>query len=653
MNLEAFFGLGLGYNFALAIKKELEVKQGKSDYHAALYQMQGLTSLTNLAYRLFSQLPSSPMSIGITVGNTILPFVGLVLYPASAVIKNGHYEEGIHCFDALMEKQCPRLMGALPSKISETSVKVFSFFADNSNILTGGAIVVGAIAAPFIGMGSLVAGIGLPLAFRALEAANLVPEKVSICVEKYMPSVANASLLVGGTLFSQVMAFAALTSGIPGVSAYVQKRIEKIVNKFVSAGPTLEEIDAPWNVCEDLSYNMILYILENDDKDLFKINPAACSKFSHIGAVFPESRDFKLFYEVFNKIDWRDRCHLLKPAFRDDDRFLDLLRERFPGHEPPHYRAHFEEYLEKIMTVSQEDYFAGQLIEQMKIFVAVLCGERPVEGSIQDLEESRDAAAKILGFVQSQPEGSRAVEDILIKLAIEGGEYCARALRRVTDEILSGILADGIPGLKDPMKSYEFKVRKRLEFLRKQIMQGAYLKMCEIMVRLAKEGNGVWVSKVSQTTDEHAVAIAQDVHTSDLFETDFALGFYPLLDHVRNQFGALNLPSWMSYSSVRQGMYTSYYSQLDQSIHEVGEIHFAIYMRQKIGELKLLSGQQKELLIDKMVDYSNGEKTMSGFRRLFFVMQGILTVVKESECNPSMVNTNIEEELTEWEILED
>ena len=79
---------------------------------------------------------------------------------------------------------------------------------------------------PFIGMGAMAVSIGVPLAYRAMESANLVPPKVSLCVEKYMPSISNASLLITGGPFSRILSFVALSGAIPGASDYVQRKID-------------------------------------------------------------------------------------------------------------------------------------------------------------------------------------------------------------------------------------------------------------------------------------------------------------------------------------------------------------------------------------------------------------------------------------------
>lgn len=629
MAIEAFFGLGLGYNYALAMKKEAEVKQGKNDYQASVYQIQGLTSFSSLVARVLSQIPYSPISTGAAIGNVMIPAAGIILCPASAAIKQGHYEQGVKCFDAVVKPYCPKLTGLLPPTLDASRVKVFSFIAEHASTITKAGVLAGTIALPFFGFGSLALGIAGPMAFQALDTANMVPTSISMMVEKYMPTVANASMLVGGGVFSQAVAVAALASGIPGVTDFAQKKVEKIFFKsFGAGGPSLEEIDAPWEEQNTLTFEQINYILDNHDLFQYEINPAHCSKPAHIGVNIPEDRNFKTFLTLFEKVNWKERYNMLKPAFRDDDRFIDFIKEKFNITSNEAVRDNFEEYIAKLAleaSVTKEEFLAGQISEQMKQFVMVLCNEKAVKGFIYDLNDAINASSQILAYLLSKSNDKAdqiEIEDILVKLAIEGGDYCARGLKRTTMEICGILRAP----CAYPLKTYELIIRQQLQRMRQQIMQSTYQKMIEIMVRLAKEGNGVWVSKERQTTDVHAVAIAQDVHTMDTYRQYLSLGFCPLTEHERSQFGLADFANWSMYRPVRTEMYTQYQKALDQTIEEYGEIHFCNYMRAQIFHLQRLSLEQQQALVDKLTECNEGEKTLKSFHRLFFIMQGVLKV---------------------------
>lgn len=656
MSLETFYGVGIGYNFAIAIKKEQEMKQGKNDYQAALYQMIGFSSLTSLVGNILPLIPHPSFRLGATIGNSVLPFASMVLIPTSAAIKNGHYEQGVQGFDAI----CPRLKGILPEKIEESSVRLFSFLADNVNTMTCVGLTIGTVALPFFGFGSFAAGIGAPIVYHGLESANLIPSCINKFVEKYMPTVVNASMLLGGGPVSKMLALVTLSSGLPGASDFVQKKIERVFLNSTQ-GPSLKEIDEPWIENNDLSYDEILYILENNGDYFYEINPAHCSKNADLGANLPRDYEFKGFLTHFKKSNWKERYAVLKSSFKDDDRFIDLLEEKFGKQD---FKNDFEIYIEKWaleIPLSKEEFLAKQLQDQMNDFVAILCKEKAVKGSACDLEDAIESCCLILAYLNSLPL-SVEMEDILIKLAIEGGDYCARGIKRAAAEIASSLAYP----IDDPHKKYELTIRQQLQHARRSIMENTYQIMIEKMIRLVK-GECTYIPKTEQTTDALTVAIAQDVHTMDLYRQYLALGFYPLTDNERSQFGTTDLINWALYKSIRNDMYQIYHTKLDETIHDQGEIYFTEYIHHKIKELPLLPDEQ-EALLEKLIDYESGDKTIKSFHRLFLVMQGILRVKPvfmerfhrinqacmdwvETNPQPLISEELFEKELAEWETV--
>lgn len=664
MSVEAILGLSLGYNYVSSSKKEAEVKQGKNEYQASAYQIQGITSLSTLAKPMLTQIPSAPVRIGVMVGNTMLPLVSIFLCPTSAAIRQGHYEDGVRCFDALAESNFPKFKGLFPQHLNENRVKAFSFLSENMSVITKIGVAVVTVTLPFFGFGSLAAGIAGPVIFQALETANLVPTKVSLAVEKYMPTVANASILVGGGLFSQVLAAVTLLGATPKTSMFIQKKVENLIlKKWLKEGPTLEEIDAPWEERNDLTFEQFKYIFENDDPDKYEINPSHCSKQAYFGLNIPEDRNFKSFLNLFEQIDWTERYHLLKRAFKDDDRFVDLLKQKFPGNSNENLRENFEQYVEKLASEegqSKEEFLAAQLRMQMQQLVAVLCKEELPKGLIHDLEDAIVNSGQILAYLlmknEDNPTDKIEMEDTLIKLAIEGGDYCARGVKRATGEISSGIISRFMKIEDEPLKAYELKIRQQLQFMRQQIMQSFYQKVIEIMVKMSKGEALSSFSFNKQTTDKHAVAISEDVHTMDFYRQYLALGFYPLTENERSRFGFSDFANWTMYGSSRQNMYIQYQEVLDQAIKENGEIYFCNYIRQKIESLPNISSEQKEELIEILIDCDEGEKTLKKFYRLFFVLQGVLNVKTiyadwvnlDVEDDPPLSEEEIANELTDW-----
>lgn len=665
------YGLSLGYMLTNLEKKEKEIRQGENGYLASCYQIPRLAHVSSLTSVILSQMPNGMVRTASVISNALMPAAGIILFPTFALVKQGHYEQAVACVNTIAESRYPRLAGLLPQQLSDKTVKWFSFLAEKATPITNVAVLAGTVALPYLGFSSLAAGIAVPVIFEKLNSANLVPECIGLSAEKYMPTIVNALLLAGGGPLSKIFSAATLASEIPGASAYTQKKIGKLLLKIAQLkGPSLEEIDAPWQERENLCFEEINYILDNDDSNEYEINPAHCSKQATLGINIPENRDFKNFLTLFETIKWNERYFLLKNAFRDDDRFLRQLKQTFPGNSNQDFYDDFEIYVEKLASetnLSKEDFLAKQLHEQMNHLVRTLCHEEETIGSLQDLEEAKDACGQILAYLLNKSmdnhESIMEIEDILLKLAMEAGKYCARGVKRAALEISSSLILQGLQASDDPLKTYELKIRQRLQLLRQRIMQNMYQKLIECMVQLAK-GSNEFRYQQRQTTDAQAVAIAQDVHTMDMYRMCLALGFYPLTEDERRQFNFTDLMTWAVYQEIRDSMYSTYQAALDEVIKEEGELVFCNYLRQKISLFKHLSPDQQDALIDKLAGCSEGEKTLKSFHRLLFVKQGVLKVKKSFSDSDSDIDSGwvelpqetkapttqiIDKEFSDWE----
>lgn len=630
MAIEASYGLSLAYMAMGADKKWREVAQGGNHYLGAAYQTKGLFALSSVISRIAETIPNSSLRIMATITNTLVPAAGLIVCPLSAAVKQRHYENGV----VVLDNFCPSITAHLPKKLDETRVKLFTFISDNTNKLTTIGIMAGAVALPFLGFGTFAAGLAIPVAFQALESSNLLPSSVSLTVEKYMPSVVNASLLLSGGIFSQALGAVCLAGSSPQISDFFQKKLEGVVLKRLqNQGATLEEIDAPWLEKDNLSYEEIVYILENKNESIYNINPAHCSKQACENLAIPEDGDFNKFWALFDNINWSTRYPLLKRAFKDDDRFQEFIKDSFPLLTDEEIVEGFESHIEKLalpLGLSKEDYLAKQLKSQMEIFISLLKKEHAPQGFQHDLEDAIKSSSQILAYLNNLPADDKnseiEIEDILMKLAVEGGNYCPRGVKRCTNEITSGIYAKMTSQADDPAKSYEWKIRQLLQLQRKQIMENLCLQTVGLMVQLSKEGMSTRFSTEKQTTDKHAVSLTEDIHVMDLYRQYYALGFYPLTENERSLYTLQDIIQWSMNGAIRNQMYLFYQTGLDQAFKEAGEVNFPLYLRQKITSLPQLTPEQKEELIDKLTLCENGEETLKGFRRLFFVMQGILNV---------------------------
>jgi hypothetical protein len=298
----------------------------------------------------------------------------------------------------------------------------------------------------------------------------------------------------------------------------------------------------------------------------------------------------------------------------------------------------FEYYLDihtKGMKIPKEEFLANQLEKQMTELVKMLKGKRRVEGSQKDADEAIHYCSQILPYLLKlnleSPSDRLILEDILVKLGVEGGEYCARGVKRASKEIVNGILQQLTDGAGDPIKDYERQWQQGLEAARNKLLNSVYQGFVNVFISIMKGGE-INDDLTKEVTDRHAVALAQDVHTLDLYRIAFAFGVIPLSDYERNSMGFAELNLWGSpaypFREFRMNIYEKYYQGIDDVIKELGHIHFSTYICAVIEQNTALSEAQKEEIIDKFTECNQGswtaESTQSRFNRLACVMLGIL-----------------------------
>lgn len=664
-------GLSIGRSFATLKNKEDEVEQGSGAYQASLCQIVQIANFTEIARPLANVIPSPLLRTVAVTCNTMLPFAGVVFCPLAATVKQGHYEPGVKFLQSMTnENRLSTLTARLPDKLSEPVKRMYNCLADNTGNVVRIAMLTGAVTLPLICSPYLAGAMLIPIAYEAIDSRGWVPKRMSLFMEKYMPTTIQFCMLVSGGPFIQLISAVGLASYFPCINQTMHKKLNQFASHYLNlTGPTLEEIDSPLKKYKELSFEEIQKILDSDDWE-YEINPAHCSKKVYADLELAEDRDFNKFLQIFNSVTWEKYYPILKRKFQDDDKFLKLIKKKFPSANNDEIYNNFEKYIEELATAekkSKELWLADLLKKNMEQLVKVLNGEARAKGSQMDTEDAIYNCSKILYYLLTlDSTESIEKEDILLKLAIEGGDYCARGVKRASTEIVSGIVRQGHYKEEnfDPMKDYEWKIGQELEQLRLKILETVYQKVIETIVRVPKEGTNIQISLNTETTDPHAVAIAQDVHIMDLYRNYLTLGFYPMNENERNSLGINELFVWSTYAPIRQEMYGIYHARLNECFAEVGEIHFANYLRQTINSNLSLSKEHREILLDQYTECNDGKwslhETKEKFYRLFFVMQGILQkqkiykedwyeVTEEEEETTSGLD---EKELLEWNIVD-
>lgn len=653
MSLEAGICFSTGYNFMGAKSKEDELKQGTDYYRAANCQSTQIYNLSTGIDPLIDKIPHSQVRVAAKVCNQVVPVLSVALCPLFAVVKKGHYEMGVKAIKGLAGSRLAMITYLLPDKLSKRTEIVYCYLAENTGNIMEMGMLATAVAIPILTSPYYAAAMVAPVIYGKLDSMNVVPRRLSLFVETYMPTVTNLTFLAGGNLLSRVVSTASLLYDYSQFNRFVHRKFDNC-NQYFSGyqGPKLEEFEAPLVVNHNPSFVKINEILDGDDEE-YEINPAHCSKPILDFGELPKERDLTKLIPLMNSIEWEKRYSILKSKFRDDDRFINDLKFKFPGNS--NYQTNFETYLEQLAkesSVSKEKYLADLLRGQMLIFVSILTGKRRVKGSQQHLQETINNTSKILAYLlklDTKLAHHRVeLEDILMKLSIECGDYCSSGSKRASGEIVNSLILQVIEsksGFLDPIQNYEFLVRFSLQRLRTKFVDSMYLKYIESyvlyldrLIHSGKEGGNAKFSLYEETTHPASVTMAQDIITYDTYRKIIALGFIPLTDSERNSIGIFDTFTWgspfYSFREMRNIMCERYRKALDATVKEIGEVYFGPYIRQLILKNNKLSKDQKSAILDKFLTCNDGkwsvEVTQQKFHRLMFVMLGILRQQKVS-----------------------
>ena len=452
------------------------------------------------------------------------------------------------------------------------------------------------------------AGVLLAISYQSIDQMGFIPRKISLFMETHMPKVALIGHVVSGTIIIKILTAPMLLSYIPGISRFLEHKGDAFLQKLLpeTSNIKLTDIDAPVVVNKNLNFKEIETILEAR-RSQYEINPSHCSKSVVGGSEYPRDNQFEKYNTLFDKINWNAKYKQLSPRLKDDERFIDFLKETLKETHidisQEDLKKNFDFYVNTLATkkgISKEVYLASWAKKQMEILVDNLTGSSRVTGRQQDLDDALQSLSIILAQLEKIQLSDRVqFEDILIKLAVEGGGYCSRGIKRAAEDIVFAMPQLGHTKKDaeiDAKKLYELKLEGVLQRKRHAIMQGKY-----------QEGS-----------EQIPQAISQDVHAFDMFRELLSLGFYPLSELERK---AIPFPVFINRhirKELMSGMYSEYESSLDECIKETGELDFSTYIRDVINSNESLSEQQRMDLEEMMGDRNKD------FHLLALVMLGVL-----------------------------
>ncbi|SCA63296.1 hypothetical protein SCG7086_AO_00030 [Chlamydiales bacterium SCGC AG-110-P3] len=606
-SFQAIGGWSSGYAYSIHSQNEVEVAQGGNHYFAGMARANQASLVMNVINKVAS---TSPMAKGLPPITLKIGFLlSFPFFLFAAAVKQGHYPKVAATYNA---SQIP---GKLPTTLSNRTVKVFTFISDHSNKVFKTAMVASSIALialgnPFYGAASLTA-----MAIQKIDEMGYLPRKISLLMEQYLPLLANIGIILTfPLLITKAIVITQLAFEVPAIKDPIHRFIEGLVP--VQRGEThLHEFDASIKERYDLSYEEIQTILKDSTSDAttgYSLVPAHCSKWPDQGLKLPTDLDFSKLMPLFDTVDWASKESLLSKKFKNDERFLEKLKghpalkeEKLGSKDLDLIRKDFDRYV-AIVSADRNTpvniFFANELRGQLDQLVKYLNGESRATGTQQDLDDAIQNCSKLLPYLEGLKDTIEK-EDFLLKLSVEGGDYCSRGIKRTSDELLSQVMMHSIDETLAPHDLFKVKVKQALLSKRNSLMQFG---LSEI------------IKKLPVAIPDN---VKHDVHTMDLYRTQLGIGFIPLTPSERKAVGFSDIVGWRCYNSVRKGLMKLYKKEMDSTVQALGEVHISQFVRDAIGRNTTLTPEQKEKLLD---DFTTEGWSNHVVHKLMFVTLGIL-----------------------------
>lgn len=467
-------------------------------------------------------------------------------------------------------------------------------------------MVISGIALSILGQTFFARGLLVGLTYGILHNYSWIPRKVHLFKETWSPLIESVGMLYTGTLFNRIYAIFQGLSFFPSCKYFLQGKLDLFMSQkrdpflFDKHGePLLIDIDKSFNRPKDLTYEEIENIKKQRYENLMSFIEKGIVAWNSphftnpIGVDLPGDHDFDKLLSSFKRVDWADskRFSILERKLLAEDRFIDFIHEQLPHLTKKEIKRNISSYIEilaKKEGISNKEYAIKWVTEQMSILVDILNDKKTGKGSQQNLLYAIDTGSKIVFYLEQIKKNTGKkieYEDILLKLALEAGNYCNIGIKRAFDEIYTQILYEhfkqldsDVEQLNPDLEQFELKLLYSLEDCRYKIVAGKYQQALHVM---AKNGQGQGL---------------QDIHLFNLITQCLKLGFYPLTKEERKSFGLTGLVYWTGVMKpMLTVLYTQYEEKLFSKIEEVGnESNYILY--KVIGDNRNLDKSQKEEL---------------------------------------------------------
>ncbi len=607
-----------------------EVEQGVNYYLGSSLRLSEFTLLCDLIHQVSLIVFSGFLRNASRVISNLAPFIAAPIFILNATIKHEQYTQIARKVNA---RNIPYIR--LPEELSQRTISGLDFFMENFPKIAKIAILVNIVTIMILGQAAFSIGILTAAIYHTMVEKKWVPSRVSAFIETYMPLILDLGTTMSSFAVLPLRIFCGLRAltYIPSIHTFSLDKTQTIVNYFFKPenqlNLNLKEIEAE---CKGIDINQfdfskILEILQAAD-DAFEINPPHYNQRMFDLDKLPHNKDFQQFVELFNKIDWEFHYLALIGKLKNDDRFLTWFQKNYAP-----------ETLKKVLNANQlkelelhvTKLFPDRTLKEVAIkyaedqiqnVVKVLQDKTPVTGSSKDLIEAIEKCAIILANfpleelkkVDKLTNEHIEIVDRLLKLAIEGGEYCAAGIRRIVNEELDSILRKlSDQNYKDDFSEFEQKIIQGLFEARKEMVQENYQSICQF----------------------YPPELYSDTHIYDALYPVCALGFYPLEKYEKAQVEIAHLLILKSkpFAALRNEMYRKYEEEELKQVINAHANDFQFYIDQLIESNTNLTETEKTSLCDIYAGLSdkqyadewweNGE-IVKRFSRLLFLKTGVL-----------------------------
>jgi hypothetical protein len=617
-------GLGASYTFISSYNVKKEIEQGGNQYLASAFLAGEVAALgTVISYIAECVIEDSFTNLGVNILCNVIPIVTIPIALFCAVVKNNDYTYYRNRLDNYLAEEkekegikgltagfTHRIIQIFPSELNVFAKEILDSITEHNDTVMLAAMVAGTVALFALEQYAFVIACSTSLAYNFIDRAGWIPNNISLFVESYSPSISILGSFLGGTFIVRVLTASWLVNSMSPIKWFVYEKIDLIsCTIFRINSPSLQEYNADWKQERELSNDKIWEILDAGWED-FEINPAHCTKSIVNECLLPTDDDLSQFISLFDTVNWSTQYAVIKPMLADDDKFQEYIQEKFPAIKQianederiDKIKLDFDAYMIELAkkeipeeaNQTKEHFAAKWVRDQIVELDKILTGKKRVEGLQSDLEEAMKDLGKILADLKSLQKNNELVafQDNLLKIAIEGGDYCALGIKRMSREMMVDLL------YKIPMEAnkthtekneendpFEMQLKQKLLFERVRVVQSMY--------QFLKSGL--------------PNSIGKDIHSFDIYRPFLSIHMLPLtisdkynfsIEDLINSISNNVISQYFTGNSIRNNMFEIYKWEIPAIIREVGEIHVSNFLVQMINKNSALSDLQREKIIE-------------------------------------------------------